>query len=64
MILKGNDPDSWRIYHDKCIRDENVKASEIECEKGDIECLKEKKELEKKEKEKKKKKGKDKKTAD
>ena len=30
MILKGNNPDDWRIYYSKCKRDENVKASEEE----------------------------------
>jgi len=28
MILPGNDPDLWRIYHDKCIRDANVRDDE------------------------------------
>jgi hypothetical protein len=27
MILPGNDPNMWRIYHDKCKRDENVRES-------------------------------------
>jgi len=25
MILKDNNPDNWRFYHEKCKRDENVK---------------------------------------
>ena len=28
MILKDNNPDDWRFYHDKCIRDMNVKTSD------------------------------------
>ena len=27
MILKDNDPDMWRFYHDKCKRDENIRES-------------------------------------
>ena len=28
MILPDNDPDYWRIYHDKCIRDRNLDAED------------------------------------
>lgn len=56
MILRDNNPDDWRFYHDKCKRDENVKLSEDgeeEDEGGDKKGKKkEKKKDDKEEKEK------------